>query len=307
LSQRVAQNEATAVLISQASIYPEGRLMGVLLKGIDPMQQIVDMPTDVLQADIAEIPALIGTRMARIAHLKEGDIVTVRWRDINGTFDAAELKIVDLMKTNVGTVDFGQLWLPMDKLQSMLAVDDIATYVVLKRDVQAGETLPGWTFRDHDYLLKELTEMIKMKSVGGSIMFVMLLFLAWIAIFDTQVLSIFRRRKEIGTMIALGMTRQRVLRIFTLEGAMNGILAAIVAAIYGIPLFIWMAKTGWAMPEMADEFGMAIAERIYPTYGLGLIVMTTAIVMISVTIVSFIPARNISKLKPTDAIKGKLS
>lgn len=307
LEDAVDRGEAAAVLVTQASIYPQGRLMSALLKGIDPDQEILDLPTAALQADIPEIPAVIGTRLAKAARLTQGDIVTVRWRDTHGTFDAAEIQIMAVMKTNVASVDAGQLWLPKDRLESMLALDGAATYVVYCRNAALPAQAGDWVPHDLDYLLKDLSEMIRMKSAGGSIFFVVLLFLAWLAIFDTQVLSIFRRRREIGTFIALGMTRQRVVRIFTLEGAMHGLLAAVLAAVYGIPLFVYMAKTGFAMPEMADEMGMAIAERIYPAYGLGLIAMTTAIVLVSVAIVSYLPARNITHLNPTDAIKGKVS
>ena len=128
-----------------------------------------------------------------------------------------------------------------------------------------------------------------------------------LAIFDTQVLSIFRRQKEIGTQIALGMTRGQVIKLFTLEGSMHSILAAGVAAIYGIPLLSLQAKYGIAMPENTDDYGMAIAEKIFPVYSIGLIITTTIVIFITATIVSFIPARKISRMKPTDAIRGKIN
>jgi putative ABC transport system permease protein len=131
--------------------------------------------------------------------------------------------------------------------------------------------------------------------------------LALLAIFDTQVLAIFRRRREIGTLIALGMTRNAVIRLFTLEGAMHGVLASLAAAAYGIPLLSLQAIRGLAMPEVADSFGMAMGARMFPVYSVGLVTSTTAIVLVSVTVVSFLPARNIAHLNPTDAIKGKLS
>ncbi len=149
--------------------------------------------------------------------------------------------------------------------------------------------------------------MIRMKRVSNSILYVILLSLALLAIFDTQVLAIFRRRKEIGTLIALGMTRGAVIRLFTLEGAMHGILATIVAAAYGIPLLSLQAVRGIGMPEVMDSFGLAIADRIFPVYSAALVVGTTLIVLVAVTIVSFMPARRIARLNPTDAIKGKLS
>jgi len=149
--------------------------------------------------------------------------------------------------------------------------------------------------------------MIKMKNVGGYVMFFFLLALALVAIFDTQVLSIFRRQKEIGTHVALGMTQGQVIKLFTIEGAMHAVLAAILGAIYGIPLLAWQAKAGYSMPiDSTQEFGMAIAEKIYPVYSIGLIITTILIIFIVTTIVSYLPTRRISKLKPTDAIRGKM-
>jgi len=148
--------------------------------------------------------------------------------------------------------------------------------------------------------------MIEMKSIGGSIFYFILLLLAMLAIFDTQVLSIFRRQKEIGTHIALGMTQKQVVGLFTIEGAMHSVLAAILGAIYGIPLLGLQAMKGWTMPAGTDDFGFTIAKTIYPSYSLALVLGTTLLILITTTIVSYIPAHRISKMKPTDAIRGKI-
>ena len=134
----------------------------------------------------------------------------------------------------------------------------------------------------------------------------LLLIIALIAIFDTQVLSIFRRQKEIGTYIALGMTRPQVVGIFTVEGGAHSILATILGAAYGIPLLLLIDKVGIPM-KAATATDLPIAEKIFPYYSLGLIIITVAMVVLSATIVSYLPARKISKMKPTDALKGKLS
>ena len=89
--------------------------------------------------------------------------------------------------------------------------------------------------------------------------------------------------------------------------AILGILAAIVAAAYGIPLLSLQAVRGFAMPGAVDSFGLAIADRVFPVYSAGLVAGTTVIVLVAVTIVSFMPARKIARLNLTDAIKGKLS
>jgi len=299
---------AAPVLIVQGTIYPSGRIQPVLIKGIDPEQSVVSIPTHFLAHEDIKMPALIGTRMAKNTGLKKGDTITVRWRDAQGTFDAKDVRIVEVMRTTAQSVDLGQIWVPLKNIQELARMPNEASLVVLAKDTEPlKEGLAGWDFKNLEFLLKDITELVEAKTIGGSIMYVILLLLAMLAIFDTQVLSIFRRRKEMGTLMALGFTRAKVIKLFTLEGAMHGVLAAVVAAIYGTPLLILFAKKGWAMPENVDSYGFAIGDTLIPTYGAGLIIGTTVLVLVVTTIVSFLPTRKIAKLKPTDALRGRMS
>jgi len=302
----VAEGKLTPILVSQATMYPEGRIQNILLKGIDPGQQIIELPSSNLILENDEIPAMIGTRNASNSKLAIGDYVTVRWRDANGTFDATEVRITYIFKTNVPTLDLGVLWIPLEKHWEMMQLEGEATILVTAKEIGSSGSIVGWNFKDHYFLLTEIREMIEAKNIGGYVMFIILMSLAMLAIFDTQVLSIFRRQKEIGTHIALGMTQRQVIALFTVEGAMHSVLAAILAAVYGFPLLALQASVGWSMPSGTDDFGLTIADTIYPAYSFGLVLGTTLIVLITTTIVSFLPTRRISKMKPTDAIRGKI-
>ena len=306
INEAIEQDKLTPILISQANMYPQGRIQSISLRGVDPDQKILELPTSYLNSSDGEIPAIIGTRMAKNSKLNVGDYVTVRWRDVNGTFDADEVKIVHIFKTNVPAMDFGIVWIPIEIHRAMVRMPNEATILTTSSETGYIGDFPGWVFKDSYYLLSEIREMIKAKSIGGYMYFLVLMSLAMLAIFDTQVLSIFRRQKEIGTHIALGMTQRQVVALFTVEGAMHSILAAFLAVIYGIPLLALQAKVGWSMPAGTDDFGLTIAETIYPSYSVGLVVGTTLIVLITTTIVSYLPARRISKMKPTDAIRGKI-
>jgi len=294
------------VLISQATIYPQGRMRNILMKGIDPDQQVLELPTSSLKGDYDEIPVIIGTAMARATKLGKGHITTIRWRDVNGTFDATEIVIADIFKTNVPTVDAAQVWMPLSTMQEIIGMPSEATLIVVKKEMIDPEPIPGWEFKDTEFLLSAITDTIKTKSIGTSFIYVVFLALGLLAVFDTQVLSIFRRQKEIGTYIAMGMTRKQVVGIFTVEGAMHSILAVLLGAVWGIPLLFWVSRTGIGMPISADEFGLAMAERIYPAYGLGLIITTLLLIVVTTTIVSYLPSRRISKMNPTEAIRGKI-
>lgn len=297
----------TPILIRQASIYPEGRMLSVSLKGIDLTQTTLKLPTASLKDSEANIPAMIGEGMAESAKLKEGDEVLLRWRDKNGTFDASSITIVKVFDTDVPTVDKGQIWVGIDQLWQMTGLQNHATMLIANENFEA-KNVGDWTYKSQEELLSDINDIISMKKASGSIMYLMLLAIALLAIFDTQVLSVFRRQKEIGTYIALGMTRPQVVGIFTVEGSMYSIFATIVGCIIGIPLFVWLAKTGIALPaaSTSQDMGIAISEVIYPVYGLTLIVGTMLLVVLSATIVSYLPAKKISTMNPVEALKGKL-
>lgn len=307
LSGLTASGAASPILILQGFMYTSGSLRPVLLKGIEPTQRALALPSSALATTSAEAPALIGARMARDAGLKVGDLVTVRWRDSRGTFDAEEVRIAHIMSTSVQTIDSGQLWLPIDRLRRMARMEDEASLIALGRNTKGPGMLAGWNFKDTDFLLSDIRSMVRAKMVGGSIVYTMLLFLAMLAVLDTQILSVFHRRKEIGTLMALGVTRGSVIRLFTLEGALNAVLAAVVGAMYGAPLLLFAVRSGLPMPAAIEASGFSIGERLYPTYSAALVVGTTALVLIVTTIVSYLPTRRISQLKPTDALRGKLA
>ncbi len=304
-AELVSSHQLTPMLITQASAYPQGRMLNILLKGVDPSQKILMIPSGSLQVKNGEISAIIGKRMAESSHLKKGDRVLVRWRDVNGTFDAREILIAAVFNSNVPTVDANQIYIPLSSLQEMTGMLGEATLLVAA-DTHSGSAIKGWAYKDTKTLLKEFDEMINAKKGGSRIVYLMLLSLALLAIFDTQVLSIFRRQKEIGTYIALGMTRMQVVRLFTVEGSAHSLLALILGSLYGIPVMLFLQQKGIPMPKSADQAGVAIAEKIIPFYSLGMIVSTVLLVVISATIVSYFPTRRISKMKPADALKGKI-
>jgi ABC-type lipoprotein release transport system permease subunit len=304
LESLAASGRAVPVLVVAGTVYPQGRIKPVMLKGIDPGQKILALPTTALGDASEELPLLIGSRTAASTGLKVGDEVTVQWRDAEGAFDARDGRVVEIMQTSVGTVDVGQVWVPLDTLRRLAGMEGEATTVTVAKGLRNAPVAEGWNFRAPGYLLSDLRQAVKTKSVGQTIMFMVLFLLAMLAIFDTQVLSVFRRRREIGMLIALGMTRAKVIVLFTLEGALHSILAAILGMVYGAPLFVFLGRKGISIPG-GDTWGYAMGDKLYPTYTAGLILGTTLFVFLVTTFVSWLPTRRIAKLKPTDALAGR--
>ena len=293
-------------LLAPGTIYPQGRLQSVVIKGINPKQTLFLLPSHKLDTVTEAIPAIIGSLMAKNIKAAVGDMMTIRWRDVNGTFDAGEIVITEIFSTNVPAVETGQIYIPLKKLEEMMMMPGEATILTFRDSQKTRPALENWTLKTKAELTASVDAMIKTKSAGQTILYAILLLLAMLAIFDTQVLSIFRRQKEIGTYVALGYTRRQVVGLFTVEGTMHSILAALLSAAYGLPFLAKMAKTGWTMPIDTSEFGMAIAQTLFPIYSAGLVISTVLIVTMVTAIVSYWPSRRIAKMNPTDALRGKL-
>lgn len=307
LKPEIERGDMVPILLTEGSIYPQGRMQPVMIKGIDPGQDLLLLPAQRLDTLVDDaIPSIIGAGMAKNLKLGTGDRVMIQWRDASGTFDAAEIFITGIFSTNVPAVDAGQIYIPLKKLESMLSLKDEATILTYRNGDVSRPDYEGWVHKSKEELTKSVDELIRVKSAGTSILYFILILLAMLAIFDTQVLSIFRRQKEIGTYIALGYTRKQVVGLFTVEGTMYSVLAALLSAAYGLPFLAWQAKAGWTMPMDASQFGMAMAQTLYPVYSAGLVITTVLLVMIVTAIVSYWPSRRIARMNPTEALRGKL-
>ena len=303
----VGEKKAFPVLVSQASIYPGGRIMPAIMKGIPPGQNIVNMPTDALSGheEIA-LPVLIGKGMASDTKLEVGDVFTIRWLDADRTYDANEGTVIHIMDTENFKLDMGHIWIPLNKAQAMLAMEGEATYVTYEKGVPPVQNKGDWIPRDINYLVQDMEAIIEADKPGAQVMYMVLLALAAMGIFNAQVLSIFRRGREIGTLMAIGMTRSRVVGLFTLEGGLNAVLSAVVTLIVFGPILWYFGVYGIPLPLDYSEMGLIIAKRLIPVYTIGLVVSTTILVSIIVLIVSYIPSRRIARMKPTDALRGKV-
>ena len=149
--------------------------------------------------------------------------------------------------------------------------------------------------------------IIEADKPSAQFLYMILLILAAMGIFNAQVLSIFRRGKEIGTLMAIGMPRSQVIGLFTLEGGLNALLASFATLIFFGPILWYFGSYGIPLPLDYSEMGMIVAKRLIPIYTLGLVLSTAILISIIVLIVSYLPSRRIAKMKPTDALRGKAS
>ncbi|MFO8144628.1 MAG: FtsX-like permease family protein [Candidatus Syntrophosphaera sp.] len=303
----VEEGKAVPTLLSPAVIYPHQRQLSALVKGIPHDQKLLEFPTGVLtgRAD-GYVPCVIGSMMAKTTRLEEGDVFTMRVKDSQGAFNTLDLKLVEVMRIPVPNLDMNTVWMDLAELRELKQLPNSATTVVFADEELVTLEVDGFRRITEKEYFSYLDEIMQTENFSKYMIYGLIMFLAMIAIFDTQALALFKRRKEIGTFSALGMTKRRIIWLFTVEGALYSVFGIILGAILGFPLFFHFARTGYVMPEGYEDFGVAgFTDAIKFEYPPSIMISVVFWILLITVIVSWFAARRISRLKVTEVLKGK--
>ncbi|GJL80297.1 MAG: hypothetical protein NPINA01_32860 [Nitrospinaceae bacterium] len=303
--KHLPHSQKAEVLIQQGQMYPNRRLYPVQLRGIDMEQTLLDLPLTGLAtypekvSDV--IPVVLGIKMAKKAHLQKGDTVVLKWRDRFGVVDARDLLIVDVVTMVNSRVDEGVVWLRLDHLREMTQRFEEASWVAVA-DFQGA--IKGLDFQSVDQLVADILNLIETDRRYAKVFWVMLIFLAGIGVFNTQILNVFKRQKEIGTLMALGMTSTQIVFMFTLEGSMAAILSVFVALGLGGILFSWFQSVGLDISHLAEST-IPVYEKILLEIHPDEVVFSIVVIVSVMILVSWAPVRKITRLDPTLALRGR--
>ena len=239
--------------------------------------------------------------MAKKAHLKKGDTVVLKWRDRFGVVDARDLLIVDVVAMVNSRVDEGVVWLRLDHLRGMTQRIDEASWVAV---ANFQGPLKGMDFQTVEQLVADILNLIENDRKYARIFWVILIFLAGIGVLNTQILNVFKRQKEIGTLMALGMTSGQIVLLFTLEGSMAALFSVVVALILGTLLFSWFQSVGLDIAHLSEST-IPVYEKILLDIHPDEVVTSIVVIVCVMILVSWVPVRKITGLDPTLALRGR--
>jgi ABC-type lipoprotein release transport system permease subunit len=301
----LAPSDKAEVLVLQGQIFPNRRLFPVQLRGVEMQQTLLDIPLNKLEewkAPVDDvIPLIIGKQMAGKSHLHIGDGVVLRWRDRFGAVDALDARVVDVVPLINPRIDEGVVWMRLDHLRHITHREDEVSWVAVK---EFQKPIAHTEFQEPEILLKDILELIRQDRKYAVIIWVILIFLAGISVFNTQFLNIFKRQREIGTLMAFGMPPSRVVRLFTMEGSLAAFSAVLVALVLGTIILGWFQSVGLDVSHLAES-QIPIRENIFLKIEPLEVILSMLVIVAIMILVAWAPVRKISKVNPTEALRGR--
>jgi len=129
--------------------------------------------------------------------------------------------------------------------------------------------------------------------------------LAATVILNTTMMSVLERKKEIGSLMALGMEKHAITRMILLETALTATISSIIGTILSSFIIRYWGTVGFDLNAMGGSAvsGMNMSAWIYPHLAFFRYIWVAAVGAIIAVIACISPARMALRVEPAEALR----
>ena len=253
---------------------------------------------------------ILGLGLAANLGIDVGDTVVLMANTATGSVNAVECRVRGFFATMSKAYDDVALRVPLTIAHRLLKVDGAHTWALLLTETeQAGPTLRTLRqrFANESLVFTEWIELadfhvkaVSLLAKQAGVMRVIIAVIIVLSIFNTMMMSVMERTGEIGTAMALGLTRRGILRMIVVEGAMLGMVGGLLGLALGTLLAWVISRIGIPMPPPPGQSWGFLGEVMVT----GQLAVDAFLLAVGSTLVaSIIPARTASGMVIVDALR----
>jgi putative ABC transport system permease protein len=255
---------------------------------------------------------ILGEGLAMNLGVKIGDRVVLVTTTETGSINAVDAHVRGIFYTSSKVFDDVALRTPIRMAQSLLRTTGTHVWVVLlestdKTDVtltklkaqlptnKSGLEFVSWKELDEFY-----NRTVTLFSRQLNVVRIILAVIIVLSVSNTLTMTVLERTNEIGTLMAIGLKKRKILRIFIAEGFVLGLSGGVIGVIIGLVLAWIISSIGIPMPPPPGMQRGFIGEiRVTST----LAINSFAFAAISAAAASIYPAWKASRLLIVDALR----
>ena len=243
--------------------------------------------------------AILGTKLAEGLELRPGQKFTLTRQNVS-----FKLEVVGLIKTGTGS-DETLVYLPLDTAQKLLDQPDIVSEIgvrlsdiyvapAISSDLNSRFAYKAVSWQEQN---KDILQVMETQKVILYIFYALIFIIAGFGVANTMIMTVTRRTKEIGILMAMGATRKAVIKIFLLESLILGPPAALLGCILA-----------YGTAKLIEAYPVQLPSDIYQVSKLVVLLtpQSFALAVAFALAVNFLaglyPAYKASRLDPVEAI-----
>lgn len=265
---------------------------------------------------------MLGAKLAEDLGVGVGDYITLFALTKFDARNADEFEIVGLINTTDPALNRSTVVIPYTAANDLLDLEGMVTEIDVAvesrvnlddflRDIElvkneAESLFPDLAASSFMDLGAGFLEVSRQKRGITGIIVGVILLIAAVGIFNTVLMSVYERIREVGVLRAHGMKSGEITGMFVLEGLVTGILGSVLGLALGLAVNWYLVVYGYPIDKIAGDIdigGFPIWGTIYGQWNMETLVFAFIFGIVVATLAGLIPARKAGKMEVTRALR----
>jgi putative ABC transport system permease protein len=265
-----------------------------------------------LESTARKFQTLLAIGLANTLNAKVGDTLTLMSTTTDGALNAVDAEVAGIFTTGFAEYDERALRVPLPVAQKLLDNDRQVSKLIVGLDrtrdtdrihdrLQARLRQAGYTVATKRWyeLATYYQQVVRMFSAVFALLGAIIFVLVVLSSSNTMLMSVFERVREIGTLMAFGTTRWKIVGIFLTEGALIGLFGGMLGTATGYLAIVLMNHAHLTMPTPpGSTHGWPIVMPVVPL----LFVAVFLLMILTMVTASVLPALRASRLNIVEAL-----
>ncbi len=293
------------------------RVSGAEIRGVDPdaERRTTTFHTFVTEGGYLDgelrNPALLGRQLAADHNLRVGHRIVLTFETADGELTSAAFHLAGLFESASSAQDRRTVLVRSDDLAGLLAGEPLRheIAVMLKDESQAaalsadlGRAFPGVLARTWRELSPELNMIVEMGDLMLFIVTLIIMAALAFGILNTMLMALFERMREIGMLMAIGMSRRRVFGMILLESTLLTALGAAAGMLLALGTIRHLGRAGLHLERFAAGAAqVGWDSTIHPFLHASEVASILGVVIAITLVASCYPAWKAIRIRPLEA------
>lgn len=286
-------------------------------RGVEPDKELklADFAIDVDQGKfLGETPenkmeteVILAKGLAKSMKAKIGDYLTLMTTTSKGALNAMDIKVAGIYSTGIPEYDERALMVTLQAAQQLLCTSKVTKLVVVLDETEKTDVVSAAIKKlSPDIMVKPWSDLatyynavVRLYNAIFSFLGFIIFVIVILSSSNTMMMSIFERTKEIGTQLAVGTSRGRLIINFLYEGLIIGMFGGLIGLVAAFILGAVINYAGVVMPAPPGS------TRGYPLFidnVLGIYLGVFILIAMTTVVSTIVPALKASRLKIVDAL-----
>lgn len=262
--------------------------------------------------------ALLGARLASRLKLARGEKVVLLAQGADGSLASGLFRVRGVFKTGDDAMDLGVVFVTLPQAQKFLVLGGrVTSFVGFASDVGQVDALAaraaarlgpdGFQVLTWKQLAPSLLQAIQLDDASIYILLIIVFFIVALGIVNTLLMSVFERTRELGVLLAMGMSPGEVIAMISLESLALGLVSLVGGAALGAALSLRLQSHGIDLTRWTQGISMAGAFMepvLYAKLRAVTVFKSSAIVLVVTLLAGLYPAVKASRLSPVDSLRS---